>query len=232
MTPSVSRLFQGRTYGRSGGAADWSGRSRAQQALEMRDYALGGVVDQRTQAGNIADAGGGGERAAEAVAQHGLVERGADGETEHAEQAVPEAAGGDELFGRGGRKRAGGGQAAQRLGRVLMEDGGMGGGVAQLQELGDELDVEHAAAAVLDVPELVARILLGDARAHVQHLGGEPGRIARAHEDLPQHGLEPSGEGGRAGDDAGAGERHMLPGPGALELVAAEAFDAGSDGAL
>src|SRR5215468_4241908 len=112
LAPRVSRLFQGRTSCRSPARADWSARPRPQQALEMPDDALGGVFDQRAQAGDVAGPGG------------------------------------DERGGGGGVERAGRGQAAQGLGRVLMEDGGMGSGLAQLQELGDELDVEHAAAPV------------------------------------------------------------------------------------
>src|SRR5215468_3377865 len=93
LAPRVSRLFQGRTSCRSPARADWSARPRPQQALEMPDDALGGVFDQRAQAGDVAGPGGRGERAAEAVAQHGLVDLGADGQAEHAEQTVPEAAG-------------------------------------------------------------------------------------------------------------------------------------------
>ena len=107
-----------------------------------------------------------------------------------------------------------------------------GDGVAQLQILGDEFHVEHAATAILDVPELVAGKLLGDAAAHVQHLGGELGGLARAREDLAQHRADALRETRRAADHAGAGQRHVLPGPGVLELIAAEAFDAGGDGAL
>ena len=53
------------------------------------------------------------------------------------------------------------------------------GGVDELQVLGDELDVDEAAAHLLQVPDVVGALLLGDALAHVDDVGGDLRLVAR-----------------------------------------------------
>jgi hypothetical protein len=47
------------------------------------------------------------------------------------------------------------------------------GGVAQLEELGDEFDVDQSATRQLDVPNPIAPLLLLDRPAHLENIGGK-----------------------------------------------------------
>ena len=49
-------------------------------------------------------------------------------------------------------------------------------GVHELQVLGDELQIDEPAAHLLQVPDVLGALLLGDALAHVAHVGGDLGR--------------------------------------------------------
>ena len=55
-------------------------------------------------------------------------------------------------------------------------------GVHELQVLGDELEIDEAAAHLLQVPDVLGALLLVDARAHVAHVGGDLGAVARQDE--------------------------------------------------
>ena len=58
-------------------------------------------------------------------------------------------------------------QLAQRLDRVLVEHLGMVGRVHELQILGDELEVDQAAAHLLQVPDVVGALLLAAIRSRM-----------------------------------------------------------------
>ena len=94
--------------------------------------------------------------------------------------------------------------------------------MAELQELRGELDVDQAAGTIFQIPQPVAGELLGDAGAHVGHILGDLPRVAGLADDGADAALGPLHGSGRTRDGAGPGQRHMLPGPGALGLVAQE----------
>ena len=73
-------------------------------------------------------------------------------------------------------------QLAEGPDRVRVEHLGVGRRVHELQVLGDELEVDEAAAHLLQVPDVVGALLLGDALAHVAHVGGDLGAVARQDE--------------------------------------------------
>src|SRR5215469_10456657 len=89
---------------------------------------------------------------------------------------------------------------------------------AQLEILCDEFDVEHAAAAMLHVPEWGLAMFVGDALAHVVDLEDEF-LLACAGEDRAYLGADRVAQPRRAGDHARPGQSHMLPGPGELLMI-------------
>ena len=104
--------------------------------------------------------------------------------------------------------------------------------VEQRAGLGEELDVHHPAGAELDLPGVGGGglVRLGEAAAHVGGVGEDPGRRRAARRGRRRWRRRPrSPSAGRAGDDAGAGQRQVLPGPGLLGLVAAEGGERGGD---
>ena len=130
----------------------------------------------------------------------------------------------------GGRKNAGAPQGDQCPIRVRRQKIGSGRGMAQHQKLNDELDIHQPTGQMLQVPEPVGRMLLCHAPAHCGDVAGELGRIARPRQNRAQARAALGGEIAVAGYHPGAGERHMLPGPGVALLISAKAFEAGGDG--
>src|SRR6185437_2422419 len=104
--------------------------------------------------------------------------------------------------------------------------------LAQLEILGDELDVDEAAAAVLYLPRRWGAVLLCDAVAHVGHLDDEAVAVARPQEDVAHAGHDLVAKCGRPANDTRAGQRHLLPCPGELGMVAAEGGKARGERAL
>ena len=76
--------------------------------------------------------------------------------------------------------------------------------VAQHQVLSDEVDVDQAAAPVLEIPDRLAAMLLRHALAHVEHVGTQLQRIARGGQDPAQAHLHMPDQAGIAGDRPGA----------------------------
>ena len=107
--------------------------------------------------------------------------------------------------------------------------------VEQRAGLGEELDVHHPAGAELHLPGVGGGglVRLGEAAAHVGGVGEDAGRRRAAGRGPRRSRRRPaSPRCGGAGDDAGAGQRQVLPGPGLLGLVAAEGGERGGDRAL
>ena len=100
--------------------------------------------------------------------------------------------------------------------------------VGEHQELDGELDVDHASRIVLEV-EAVARRRMSVAHpeAHLHHVPRQPGRIARQSQDRLAFGLERLADRRVPGDEAGARQRLVLPGPGLRVLVLPEARERG-----
>src|SRR6185437_16441348 len=94
--------------------------------------------------------------------------------------------------------------------------------LAQLKILGDELDIDESAAAVLDLPGGRIAMLLGHAVAHVGDVDHQAIAVARPQEYLTDDGHDLVAERRRPGNDARAGQRHLLPCPGELAVVAVE----------
>ena len=60
-----------------------------------------------------------------------------------------------------------------------VEDAGLVGGVDELQILRDEVDIDHAARRIFEIPDVVLALFLRNGAAHVGDIGGGGGRIAR-----------------------------------------------------
>ena len=60
-----------------------------------------------------------------------------------------------------------------------VENVGLVGGVNELQILRDEIDVDHAAGGIFQVPDVVLALLLRNGAAHLGHVAGDAGGIAR-----------------------------------------------------
>src|SRR5262249_48898112 len=106
---------------------------------------------------------------------------------QHLRQVVEQAGGGQERVGRPRVQDAGLGHILQRLDRVLAQDAGVRRAVYELQVLGDELQVDQAAAHLLELPRIARSLLFLDARAHVAHVGGGLGPVARLEERSEEH---------------------------------------------
>ena len=116
-------------------------------------------------------------------------------------------------------------RAQERLDGAGGEQIRMLGREAQLQELGQELELDQAAAHVLEVPRIVAAVLAEDARAHGRHVAGQRLGVARREQGAADRRLDPARERRIAGDRARAGQRLVLPGLRGLQLIALEVVD-------
>ena len=65
-----------------------------------------------------------------------------------------------------------------------VENIGLVGGVNQLEILRDEVDIDHAAGGIFQVPDVVLALLQRDGAAHVRDIAGDAGAVARPR----QHG--------------------------------------------
>ena len=111
-------------------------------------------------------------------------------------------------------------RGAQRLRDADLAQLGRLGGVTQHEILRDEFDVEQPTFGELQIPGIGVALFLRDQGAHLAHVLGD---IAfRAGDRLDDGGLDVTGEACVAGDDAGARQRHLLPGLGLVGLVGAE----------
>ena len=103
---------------------------------------------------------------------------------------------------------------------------------AQLQIVDEEFEIDEPAARELYIERASGRFVLGHFGTHRQHIGAELFRLARG----VQHLGDDRGERGpvciRAGQRACAAQRHMLPGPRFLALIAGKAFKADRQRAL
>ena len=83
-----------------------------------------------------------------------------------------------------------------------------------LQELSEELDIDQPAAHMLQVPDIARPLLLLDLVAHDANVGGDLRPIPLPAQHLRYGAFDGLPKLRRPGDDPGAGEREMLPGPG------------------
>ncbi len=97
--------------------------------------------------------------------------------------------------------------------------------VAQLPVLSQELQVDEAAAQVLDLPDGAGLVLLRDPPAHVGDIRQEVVAVALGRQDGRDLVLQPLAETVFANDYARPGQRHVLPRPGLALLVAAETLE-------
>ncbi len=106
--------------------------------------------------------------------------------------------------------------------------------IAQHQKLQQELQVHQPAFALLEVEQRrIAAIQLGaHAPAHRRHVRAQRRLRARTRQHLRAQRLEIGGKRRIPGDRARAHQRLVLPGPGALALVVAEAGETGHQQAL
>src|SRR5579864_7144513 len=102
-------------------------------------------------------------------------------------------------------------------------------GLAQLKVLSDEFDVDEAAAPVLHLPVRGIAVLGCDAMAHVGDIEDQSLGIAWTRENGMNLGHDAIGERRRARDHPGARQRHMLPSPGEVLMVALERLETGRD---
>ncbi len=111
----------------------------------------------------------------------------------------------------------------QRDVAAVLEQRRVVGRVGQHQVLDDELDVDHAAAIVLQVEELAAvGVAVVHLAAHRDDLLAQLREIAAPGEHVAADGLEALADRAIAGAEAGAGQRLVLPGPGRVALVGLE----------
>ena len=97
---------------------------------------------------------------------------------------------------------------------------GVVGGVNQLQILRDELDIDQPAGHVFEIPSLAVAFLGRDRLAHFDDVGGDHLGIAWPAQHRADQRLDARGKWRRGRDDPGARERHVLPGPGFVFLIA------------
>src|SRR4029077_1416883 len=99
----------------------------------------------------------------------------------------------------------------------------------QLQILGDEFNIDQPAGGVFEVPWIGIALLFGDGAAHIDDVAGGRSHISLLAKNLADDRLDLGDKTRRSGHDTRACERHMLPRPGFVLLVAFEALDLGSD---
>lgn len=83
--------------------------------------------------------------------------------------------------------------------------------VGQYEELRQKVEIGQPACRELEVPGIALALLPGDQRPHRLHRPGDGGRIAPAGQDGADRGCGAHGKARIARDDAGAGQRHLLP---------------------
>jgi transposase len=91
-----------------------------------------------------------------------------------------------------------------------VEDGRMVSSEDQLQILGDELDVDETARNELQVPDVRVTFFPGDEPTHGARRMSDCGGAALARR-LPHRFGQRGPKARIAGDETGAGKRHMLP---------------------
>ncbi len=102
----------------------------------------------------------------------------------------------------------------------------------QLQILRGELDVDEPARGELQVPDVAVALFLGDERAHGARFLRGPGSVALPSQRPPHRRGDVGAETRIAGDEAGAGQRHMLPGLRLVLLVELERRELGRERSL
>ncbi len=100
----------------------------------------------------------------------------------------------------------------------------------QLRRLRDEFEIDKPAGHELEIKGMARRPLLGHQLAHGDDVGDCLGAVARPPQHLGDGAVHRGVEVGIRLDEAGAGERQMLPGPGVLFLVKAEGAQARRQG--
>jgi hypothetical protein len=97
--------------------------------------------------------------------------------------------------------------------------------VDQLQRVDREFEIDQPAIEQLRVERSSGRLVRRHLGAHRRSFGGDVALRAGAHQDALDHFRHRGAGLGRAEQRPGAGQRHMLPGPGAFLLIALEAVE-------
>ena len=71
---------------------------------------------------------------------------------------------------------------------------GLVGGVNELEILRDEIDIDHAAGGIFQVPDIVLALLQRDGAAHVRDVAGDAGGVARPRQHVADDRLDPGAE--------------------------------------
>ena len=101
--------------------------------------------------------------------------------------------------------------------------------VLEREAVHDEVDVHEAAGNALDVPHATARLLALHQLAHRRDIGAHVVPRRGLPHRLADRGLHLGGETRRAGNDAGARQRHRLEGPRLGREIAAQSLDVCGD---
>ena len=125
-----------------------------------------------------------------------------------------------------GQKAERGGEFQQRKIADVGRQPGVLVRVTQHQVLHHELDIDDAAAIVLEIEQpAVIRVRLAHLVAHRQDLAAERRKLAGPAQYFDADALESSADSRIARDEAGAGQRLMFPHPGLFELILPERSD-------
>jgi len=92
----------------------------------------------------------------------------------------------------------------------------------ELQVLRQEFDIDDAARGIFQIPDVVLALLVGHRPTHFQNVVGDDVDVARTHQHARDQLLDLALEIRRRGNHAGAGQRHVLPGPGLVVLIVGE----------
>ena len=114
----------------------------------------------------------------------------------------------------------------EHLQRGDVENVRLVGGVNQLQILRDEIDIDHAAGGIFQIPDVVLALFQRDGAAHVRDIAGDAGGVARPRQHVANDALDSGAKFRRRRDHPRAGQRHVLPGPGLALLIFGEGIDA------
>ncbi len=94
--------------------------------------------------------------------------------------------------------------------------------VGQYEELRQKVEIGQPACRELEVPGIALAFLLCDQRPHRLHRPGDGDRIAATGQDGADRGFGAHGKTRIARDDAGAGQRHLLPDLGLAGVIGLE----------
>ena len=101
--------------------------------------------------------------------------------------------------------------------------------LAQLDEVDEEFQIDQPTAQQLGIERPTRRFVRRHLCPHRQHVRAQLGRITLHGQDIRHDPIQCRAGLGRAEHRAGAGQRHVFPGPGILALIALEAAQAYRD---